>query len=148
MDKIKITLEVTFQQLLAITKVLDTSSASHTEPPEPKVIKEDPLPPEAVIKPQQAPRPITTPKMKMPTFGRNTAQIATYTEHEAERLENKAIEQIAKDERAVVRAVKKEEKDIKNQEAADKVTKDEDEVAAIKQLDFTHTPSTTNKPWG
>ena len=91
MDKITLTLNLTYQQATKVLALLNTSPESHTEPTGPKLSSEvqspsrdlsEPVGPSTTAVPKNS-----KPKPKMASFGRNAAQIAEYEASEKSRIE-------------------------------------------------------------
>ena len=156
---IKLTLEVTPQQLTAIALILQGSSEASTEPSAPliqspieaftiseKPSVESPKPSKKV--PGKVTKPTAGKKVTMAAFGRSQKQIEDFEKNEQERFDNKSEEDLLKEERAAERAEKKALKDKEAKEKAEEKLRKEKEVAEIKLPTATGTPKEiTKKPW-
>lgn len=134
---IKLTIEVTVEQMLQIGELLKDPVADTT----------------LADKKPSTNEPVTVPKsvkgIKMPSLGRTQAQIDDFTTNEQIKFDAKSEEQLRKEERATERA---EKKALKEAEEAKKLTakqKAQDEINAIKEAELT-APTTEmpiKKPW-
>lgn len=134
MRTIQITLTVTLDELNAITALLcNTSSEAHTEPVTHKQTLQEQVPEKDLEELVELPTTTAGSNIKMPNFGRSKTQIANFVQHEAQRIEKKEEEQIAKDERKEIRETKKAIKQAIIQEKENEAIKEEQVVKTIQQ---------------
>jgi len=145
---VKITLEVTIQQALAIFTLLNkdnTSSDSHNSSVWPDLPSQDPLPTKPITKPSKASNEPSTISVntgiKMPALGRTKSQIATFENTEKERFDKKTEEELLKEECKAEREAKKA---VKEAEAAEK--KAEAEKALKLAMDLKKQAITSKSP--
>jgi len=156
---IRLTIEVTPDQLRQIVTILEDSpepvlepTAVTTEVPKQSVARVFERP---TVAPKSSEPVVTkpTPKkggatgIKLPGFGRTQAQVSAYEELEATRVEALDEEEELKKQRAEERATKKAEKDkeaAEKQEAKDLAAK---EVEAIKATPAEPAAAVVSKPW-
>ena len=155
MNKVTLTLQVTYQEAIQIMQLLNTSPEAHTKPLRPLNNLEDKVPavptktPSAASKsPGKVVAPTAGKTVKMPGFMRTQEQIDTYAASEDLRMEAKDEEAELKLQRAADRAVRKTEKDaVENEKKAEAQLK-QDEVASIKEAVVDTTPPPLpKKPW-
>jgi hypothetical protein len=132
---IKISLEVTPQQLLQIAELLNNSPESISEPSEQKLSKEDPLPTKEV---KEAPKATKSPGkiVAMPSFGRTQEQIEAYINSEEARLSEAEAEAAEKK----TRKAEKEAAEAIKQKEADDIKKSVNEPIVINTTPL-------KKPW-
>ena len=126
MNKVTITLELTYHQAIAVMDLL-TSSESDTKQSQTKLTVQDSLPSKGTKEPVRI-VPTAGKKTTMPSFGRNQAQIDAFTNEEQEKFDKKTAEQLLKEE---------------------KNKKEQEQVESIKQSSKPKPATTTlpKKPW-
>lgn len=161
---IKISLEVTPKQFMAIASllnadtrpVLDTTTDSPNEKDilAAEVVKATPKPTIAHPIKTSASKPVTAitagKVIKMPGFGRSQTQIDRFTNDEQNKFEKKTEEQLEKEQRKEERDARKAERDAIAAEKQDEIDRAAKEIAAIKEAGD-HEPEPTGdrpaKPW-
>ena len=136
---IKVTLDVTLEQLTAILDIIDAPTETSEVPTRPQATA-----PEQSVTPTptpapEAPKPILkkggVKAAKMPGFGRTTAQIAEFAEKEAARVG-------ALDEEEEERKQRKADKEASELKAQEEVTTILEEAKEEPKV-----PLATKKPW-
>lgn len=152
MEKVKITLELSYKQVAEVMALLhNTSSDLTSHPVTNNLSKEDVRPSEvesnALPTSKAHTVPTATKHTIMPVFGRSQKQIDAYTKSEALRIDKANKKAISKTERKKEREIKEAEKNKKALDKQQLLDKEISIVEDIKSATQTTTVSLPNKPW-
>lgn len=138
MNKVTITLEVTYEQLSKIATVLNSDQSNN----KPLKAIEGHIPTTPTVKPvvPPAPKPGGKVAAKMPSFGRTQAQINDFIEHESSRV-------AALDEKEELRRQRAEEKAAAEAAAHHEAAKAKAEIAEINEALATDKAPMPPKLW-
>lgn len=142
MQSVKLTLELTFSDALAVLTLLQKTADPSTAVIDSHAMGQAPT--------KTTVTPTAGKKTKMPGFGRTQANIDQFTEHEQERFEKKTEDELLKEQRAEERKIAKAEKQAKINEQKAKDKREQDEIDDIKALNLASTTATetvTKAPW-
>jgi hypothetical protein len=136
MQKVTLTLELTYDEAEKVLALLNMPSEAHNSLSANVLPKQVEVPAPTATKPQRAPKAGGKKGPKMPAFGRTIAQVDSFIENERTRVTKL-------DEEAELKAQRAEEKAARDGVKTEEAEKITDEVKAIKDANISKTSTST-----